>query len=154
MICFLIFILSMMVPSYSAYMAKFEFDGTATITSKWDVEIVDVEVVSFSDGCDAGTPTYTNNSVSFDAKLNKPGDSITYKVSIENKGTLDAVLKNFIFKTNNDSIIKFETTMIDEKLKAGNLTTFNIIVTYDNKITEMPESTTDHIVGIIEYGQE
>ena len=117
-------------------------------------KIFDVEVESVSTGCDAGTPTFTNTTLSFDAKLNKPGDEITYKVTVANKGTIDATLNNVIFTEGEGSdAINYTTTNLANDLAVNEETSFFIIVTYED-VDIPPTDTTKSLTGMIEYVQK
>ena len=150
----LIVILTMSV-GYSAFATQLSVNGTAEITGQWDVKISNIEVQDVSDGCDYGEPKYTNTSATFNAKLQKPGDSITYVITIKNDGTIDATLNNVIFKEdeNGSPAIIYTTSNLDYSLKAGEQTKLNVKITYDPNTTEVPSIKTKTITGIIEYVQ-
>ena len=154
-ISLIIAILSMAI-GYSAFASQLKVNGTAEIVGEWNVKIVSIEAQDVSEGCDIGTPQYTNTSATFNAKLIKPGDSITYLVTIENAGTIDAVLDNIIFKEdeNGSSAIKYEASEIDEMLESGEKTTVAIKIEYDLETNEIPSIKTKTITGIIEYVQK
>ena len=152
-ITLLIVILAMVV-GYSAFATQLTLNGTAEITGVWDVKIINIEAESISEGCDPGDPQYTNTSAKFDAKLKKPGDSITYVITIENAGNIDAKLGRTDFSSDTGSpAIIYETTEPDSILTSGNQTTLSIKVEYDSKCTEVPSVKTKTITGIIEYVQ-
>ncbi len=151
----LIVILTMTV-GYSAFATQLKVDGTAEIIGEWNVRIANVEVESVSEGCNAGEPQYTNTNVTFDAKLLKPGDSITYLVTIENAGTINANLDNIIFMEQKDGSedINFTTSELDHFLEAGTQTTLNIKVEYKPKNAEISTVKTKTLTGILEYVQK
>ncbi len=153
-IVLLIVIFAMSV-AYSAFATELKFNGTAEIVGEWDIRIIDIKAISISEGCDAGKPQYTNTSATFDAKLVKPGDAITYEVTIKNAGTIDATLSTVIFKEqeNGSEAIKYSTTELASSLNAGEQTSFTITLEYDSEITEMPSIKNKTIIGIIEYVQ-
>ena len=88
----LVIVILAMAVGYSAFATQLTLNGTAEITGVWDVRIVNIEAQEVSEGCDSGEPQYTNTSATFDAKLEKPGDSINYVITIKNAGTIDATL--------------------------------------------------------------
>ena len=154
-IALLIIILTMVI-GYSTFVTQLNVSGTAEITGEWNVRIIDIETQYVSEGCDAGKPEYDNTNVTFDAKLVKPGDSITYLITIENFGNIDATLDSIIFKEQEDGSenIKFTTTGISPILEAGNQTTLNVKVEYDPETSENPTIKTKTITGVIEYAQK
>ena len=151
----LLFAILAMAIGYSAFATQLTLNGTAEIVGVWDVKIINIEAQSVSDGCDPGEPKYTNTTATFNAKLVKPGDSITYVITIENAGTINATLGTVVFKEEDESpAIKYETTELDHLLQAGNQTNFSVKIQYNPKTTENPTVKTKSLTGIIEYVQE
>ena len=153
----ILIIISIMAIGYATFATQLTINGTAKIIGEWDVKITNIEAKSISDGCNAGTPTFTNESVTFNAELKKPGDFVTYEITIENAGTIDAVLSNVIFKEdveNGTPAINYTTTKLAESLPAGQETSFTVTVNYEEDVEETPEIKTKTIIGIIEYEQE
>ena len=104
-----------------------------------------------------GEPQYTNTSVTFNPKFLKPNDTITYKITIKNEGTIDAKLGNINFTSdeeNGSPAIIYSTTNPSDTLRAGEETTFTVTIKYDSEITEMPSITTKTITGVVEYIQK
>lgn len=152
----LLIMILLMAVGYATFVTQLNIKGTAEIVGEWDVRITNVEAVDVSEGCDGGTPEFTNTTVTFDAKLAKPGDSISYLVTIENLGTIDAVLSNIVYKEldNGSPAILYETTELDTLLEAGETTSYTIKMEYDENTTEIPDVTTKSITGIVEYEQK
>ena len=155
MIFFLATIL-LMVIGYSTFATDFTINGVSEITGEWDVRITNIKATEVSDGCDAGTPTFTKDSINFSAKLNKPGDEIIYEVTIENLGTIDAELQTIIFTEEMDGIeeINYTTSELKKDLNVGDSTTFNIIVTYVKNSEKIPDVKNKTLTGIIQYVQK
>ena len=155
LISFLIIIVLMAV-GYSTFATDFTINGTTEITGNWDVRITNIIATEVSDGCDAGTPTFTKDSINFSSKLNKPGDEIIYEVTIENLGTIDAELQTIIFTEEIDGIeeINYTTSELKKDLNVGDSTTFNIIVTYVKNTECVPNVKTKTLTGIIQYVQK
>lgn len=151
----LIVILAMAI-GYSAFATQLDLNGTSQIIGEWNVRIINVEAQDVSEGCDYGEPQFTNTSFSFNAKLVKPGDSITYVITIENAGTIDAKLEIMRCKAeeNASKEIGYMVTAPADFLKAGEQTTFTITAIYDPDATEVPDIKTKSITGTIEYVQE
>ncbi len=156
--CIIIIVLLIltMAVGYSAFATQLNVSGTAEIIGEWNVRIINIEAKNVSEGCNPGEPQYTNTSATFEAKLIKPGDSITYLITIENSGTIDATLDDVIFKEeeNGSEAIKFTTTGIAPTLEPGAQTTLNVKIEYDSKTTEVPSIKTKTITGIINYVQK
>lgn len=150
----LIVILAMAI-GYSTFASQLSFNGTAQIIGEWNVKIINIEAENISEGCDYGKPEYTNTSATFNAKLLKPGDSITYVITIQNAGTIDATLDNMTCKEeeNGSEAIICTNTRPADILKAGEQTTFTVKVEYDVNTTEVPTIKTKTITGLVEYIQ-
>ena len=148
--------LILMVVGYSTFATDFTINGTAEITGEWDVRITNITPTKVPDGCDAGTPTFTKDSINFSAKLNKPGDEIIYEVTIQNLGTINAELQTIIFTEEIDGIeeINYTTSELKKDLNVGDSTTFNIIVTYVKNSESIPDIKTKTLTGIIQYVQK
>ncbi len=155
-ILFFLATIILMSVGYSSFATDFTINGVAEITGEWDVRITNITASYVPDGCDAGTPTFTNDSINFSAKLNKPGDEIIYEVTIENLGTIDAELQTIIFTEEIDGIeeINYTTSELKKDLNVGDSTTFNIIVTYVKNTNKIPDVKTKTLMGIIQYVQK
>ncbi len=151
----LIAILAMSV-GYASLATTISLDGTTEITGTWDIKITNVEVVKVSDGCTAGEPSFTDNTVSFAATLNKPGDEVDYRITIANAGTIDAELDKVVFDIEQNDVkeIVYQVTSPADELPAGETTTFVVNVIFDKDITEIPSSKTRKINGTINYVQK
>ena len=151
----LVIVILLMAVGYSAFATHLDINGTAEITGEWNVRISNIETQEISDGCDDGDPQYTNTTATFNAKLVKPGDIITYAITIKNDGTINAKLDNVLFKEEGGSeAIIYETTELKSPLKSGEEDTFLVKLKYDPNSTEVPSIKTKTITGIIEYVQE
>ena len=146
----------LMAVGYSTFATDFTIDGNAEITGEWDVRITNIKATQVPEGCSAGTPTFTENYISFSAKLNKPGDEIIYEVTIENLGTIDAELQTIIFTEEIGGIeeINYTTSELSKYLNVGDSTTFNIMVTYVKDTKSIPNIKTKTLTGTIQYVQK
>ncbi len=152
----LIIIILLMSFAYSTFATQLTINGTAEIIGEWNVKITDVTAQYVSEGCDAGETQFTNTSVTFNAKLFKPGDYITYSIMIENSGNINATLDNINFTddgVNGSSAIIYKYSEPHPILTAGEQTCILVQVIYDENVTEMPSIKTKTITGIIEYVQ-
>lgn len=141
---------------YAAFASQLKLDeGRAEIVGDWQVEITKIEATNIVGQADAGTYSNTISTASFDADLKQPGDAVTYTVTVENKGSIDARLDNATFteQVDGSSAIIYTTTNPGETLAAGASTTFTVTVTYDSTVTEVPEVTSKTITAIIDYVQ-
>ncbi len=151
----LLIIVVAMAIGYSAFATELTINGTAEITGEWNIKITGVEIQNANGEVDAGKPEFTDTTFSFSTKLKKPGDTVTYAVTIENLGTIDATLSNLIFKEGEDECpeISYKTSEVATTLSAGDQTTLSVTVRYNPSATEVPLIKTKTISGIIEYTQ-
>ena len=101
------------------------------------------------------TPTHTDTTATFKTNLVSPGDSMKYEVTIENQGSIDAVLKTITKTDTSNSAILFETTGVNEgdELKAGESTTMIVTVTYNPAVTSQPGDLESNLKVELDYEQ-
>ena len=78
-----------------------------------------------------------------------------YTVTVENRGSIDAVLKTLSKTDSNNQAIIFEITGIEQgdTLKAHESTTFNVTVTYNKDVTNQPANLTSDLTITLDYVQ-
>ena len=82
-----------MAVGYSILMSELKINGSANISSTWDVHIRDIDEVNRTGSAyNIEEPSHTANTAKFNVSLVNPGDSISFGVVIENSGTIPAVL--------------------------------------------------------------
>lgn len=111
-------------------------NGDAEITGTWNVKITDITATNVTGKANAGTPTATATTANFNATLAEPGDSVTYKVTVQNNGTLTAKLDDIaevLDDSTNTAIVYSYGTSNPTKgttLAPGATHTFEVTVTY------------------------
>ena len=94
----LLAVVFVMAVGYAAFAQQLTINGSASITSKWDVHMTNDGKSATPESTMGTTPTGDINveegglTATFTANFTSPGDKITFVVPIENKGTLDAKL--------------------------------------------------------------
>ena len=150
-------ILLIMGIGYAAFQSQLKISGTSNIASNFLVKITGIEVSSKSGGA-ADKPdvtTYNDTSATFGTTLQSPGDSITYDITIENQGTIDAVLKTISKTDASNSAILFETSGVNEgdPLNVGETATMQVKVTYNTAVTSQPEDLDSTLKVDLTYEQ-
>ena len=144
MIIVLFFVLVLMGVGYSIVSQKLTISGTAKMQGAWDIKITSMELVEENKTGMAKdiSHSYTNTTAVFESKLFAPGDSIEYKVTVENQGNIDAVLKDIIqTKTNKDKNLKFSNSLIGtEVLTSGSKMSFTMKVEIPEYVEIVPET--------------
>ena len=149
-------ILLVMVAGYAAFRTQLTINGTSNISSEWKVLITDIQSsVLKGNATDAETPSHTDTTATFKTNLVSPGDSMQYTVTVENQGSIDAVLKTIQKSDSNNNAIIFEITGIEQgdTLKAHETTTFNVTVTYNRDVTTQPDNLTSDLTITLNYVQ-
>ena len=150
-------ILVIMGVGYAAFQSQLKITGTSNIASNFLVKITSITPNSIV-GTALDKPeitTYNDTSATFGVSLKSPGDSITYDITIENKGTIDAVLKTITKTDTNNSAILFETSGVNEndELKVGETATMKVKVTYNPEITSQPTDLDSTLNIELDYEQ-
>ena len=149
-------ILLVMAAGYAAFRSQLTINGTSNITSEFKVLITDIQsrnVVGRAEN--AEEPSHTETTATFKTNLYLPGDSITYDVTVENQGSIDAVLKTIQKSDSNNNAIIFETSGIQEGevLKASESTKFSVTVSYNASTTSQPSNITSDLEITLDYEQ-
>ena len=141
---------------YATFATDLKIEGTTTIDGEWEIKITDIKKTATCDACDPGNPTYNDTTANFNATLMKPGDSITYEITIANLGTIDAKLDSTTLNIDEKGspAIIYSTNKPAETLKAGNTTKYTVTTTYDKSATEIPNIKTKSFTSTIKYIQK
>lgn len=121
---------------FAALYSEIKIEGSTTISNTWNVQITNIEVVSTSGNANAGAQSFTGTTANFNATLMEPGDSITYKVTVKNKGSIDAVLAVIADNTVRNEADSIEYTLssenpkVDDKLASDEVHTFVVVASY------------------------
>ena len=149
-------ILLVMAAGYAAFRSQLTINGTSNISSEWKVLITDIQS-SVLNGTPENSeePSHTDTTATFKTNLVSPGDSMQYTVTVENQGSIDAVLKTIQKSDSNNNAIIFEITGIEQgdTLKAHETTTFNVTVTYNRDVTTQPDNLTSDLTITLNYVQ-
>ncbi len=150
-------VLLLMVVGYAAFATQLNINGTTSITSNWDIKITNITSKDIvGKATDEGSQVVDDLSATFKVNLVSPDDSITYEITVENNGNIDAELANIKVTKNTNSAIKFETNGIEE----GEILTANggtdiltIKVTYSNEVTKQPDNLEANLKVTLDYVQ-
>ena len=145
-----------MIVGYAAFSTALKINGTANIASTWQVLFTKIEEVSKTSGVTIkSAPTASGTTATFNLDVQFPGDTIVYKITVENQGTIDAIINDITAsKTGNDAI-KFNITGIKKGdiLVKGTSTTFNVEITYDVNTNKQPTDLNEALTMEINYIQ-
>ena len=137
--CLLIF----MGIGYAILSQTLNISGIANMRGNWNVKITNMELLdkNKTGRAEEVSHSFTDTTATFEANLYMPGDSIEYRVTVENQGNIDALLKSIIpTTTNKSSSIKFSHSEIDNTvLTAGKTITFTMKVEFLEDATSIPK---------------
>ena len=127
---------------YAILSQTLNISGIANMKGNWNVKITNMELLSENKTgrAEEVSHSFTDTTATFEANLYMPGDSIEYRVTVENQGNIDALLKSITPTTTNKSEgIKFSHSEIDNTiLTAGKTITFTMKVEFLEDATSIP----------------
>ncbi|MBR4261762.1 MAG: hypothetical protein IKQ35_00170 [Bacilli bacterium] len=155
-----------MSTAYALLSQQLNINGTATISDSWDVKITSIEELASSGTAEAGSVNNTGTVATISPVFYTVGDSVTYKITVENKGSLDAVLSSITTAvtandgTDNPNVIyEYEGIKADDVLESGQSITFTVTITYasSSETSQIPDTTdikTVTLTGTLNYQQK
>ena len=138
-LCALIMIMAV---GYALLSQQLSINGTANITSNWQVEITNITEKERHGGVTEKSKSYDAMTANFDVGFTSPGDYIIYDVEVTNSGTLDAVIERINVVTNNNPAIIYTTSGI----KRGDVIEHNskkyltVKIEYDSSVISQPQT--------------
>jgi len=152
-LCLCVFVMAI---GYSLLSSSLKITGQGSITSTWDVRITDITNNNAAGSAyNLEAPSFTNDTAKFRVGLVDPGDSMTYTVKIENKGTITAILNMLNITTSGTDAIIYEVSGIKEgdTLAAG--ATINVYVTarYNSNVIADPDERVKTLTVGLEWIQ-
>ena len=148
-----------MAVGYALLSQSLTINGTANITSNWDVKITNIT---------AGTPTgsatnvspasFGGTSATFNVNLVKPGDKMVYQITVSNEGTLNAKLTGMTVSPESeaDTGIYYRVSGVEQnvtKLDAGQTNTVTVEVGWVATDTSTPTVKTVPLTVNLTYTQ-
>ena len=147
-----------MAVGYALLAQELTINGRASIDSTWKVEITNIQSKDVvGDAVNKTDPSYTATTANFSVGFTQPGDSITYDITVTNKGTLDAVVESITVNKGDNPAITYTTSGLkrgDKIAKNNGTNTLTVKVDYDSNVTSQPISTTNDITVTINYQQD
>ena len=154
----LFFLICVMTTGYALFGQEITIDGSSSIDSTWKIEITNIASKNvIGDAVNKVSPSYTATTANFSVGLTQPGDSITYDITVTNKGSLDAKVQSIDINTGNNPAIVYEVGGIEvgDKITKNNGTNIlTVKIDYNNNITSQPAITTSDITVTINYVQD
>lgn len=129
-------IIVLMGIGFATIFSELKIEGGASLSNTWNVQITNIEVESTTGKANGGSPYPTGTTANFNATLEEPGDSVTYKVTVTNGGSINAVLTAVTEGFTNQETDAIEYTLAESnpdeeaKLTSGDTHTFLVTATY------------------------
>ena len=152
----LLAVVVLMAVGYAAFASSLKISGTSNISTTWDVEITDITTSNKVGSASVKEqPTFEKLTATFSTNLVSPGDSITYNIKVENKGSLDAKLNKITLTKEDNPAVLFETKGLKEGgvLRKGESAILNVSVTYNSKITSQPTKLDASLTATLDFAQ-
>ncbi len=150
-------VLLLMTIGYATFNTLLNINGTTAITSEWNVLITNIESKDATPGAnDEESQVVDDLTATFQATLTSPGDSITYDIKVENRGSVNAELARIKVVASDNDVISFDTSGISEgdKLEAGSEATLSVKVKYSDEVTSQPDNLEASLTVTLNYVQE
>jgi len=160
LIVFMLCAMCLMTVAYASLGRELEIKGTASISGNWDVKITNI-TPTMTQGAGATASVDANGTVgTIGADLKMPGDSVTYTVTVENNGSIDAKLDSIVdtltpeYGTAGNPYITYDYSGIsaNDILEANEAVNFTITVKYVETAVA-PKATTASLVFNLNYVQ-
>ena len=152
----LLAVVVLMAVGYAAFASSLKISGTSNISTTWDVEITDITTSNKVGSASVKEqPTFEKLTATFSTNLVSPGDSITYNIKVENKGSLDAKLNKITLTKEDNPAVLFETKGLKEGgvLRKGESAILNVSVTYNSEITSQPTKLDASLTATLDFAQ-
>ena len=145
-----------MAVGYALLSTNLNIQGTGTLTDSWGIRINSVESTPTGRAYNISDPTYSNTTMTFNVGVKEPGDKMTFTVTVQNYGTLDAILDNIDASSSGSYVIKYGIEGIQQgtRLLAGESKTFTITTEFDIDATEIPNDPVKELTVTLNYIQD
>jgi len=140
--------------SYVSYSTKINQSSTSTEYVNWNVGITNIEVFANGEAED-NNYEYKEGTLVIRPILRTPEDSINYKVTIKNSGTIPAKLGRYLYnEKNKEGHIVFTYISPKEELLPGEETVAELFISPSEEDFIEGETYTNDITAIYEYIQK
>ena len=141
---------------YSILTSTVRVDGTASITSTWKIVFTKAVENTMNEATTTSGPSITGGTtLDIGVELNKKGSQAIYDVTVQNQGTIDAVVKEIRLNDGEPSDLKVYISGLYKgfALKAGESKQFQVIAEWSASAPESSETEKDVNVSI-DFEQE
>ena len=142
--CIAVFVMAV---GYAVFSTNLNIDAVGNISATWGISITNITSTITGTATNISDPTYTDVNATFHAGLKKPGDKITYAITVSNTGNIDAIITDVIINTSGASEVIYSVENLDknQKLSKKSSITFNLITEFDRNATSIPALSSKQI---------
>ena len=157
LIIILLLLIVGMAVGYAALSQALVINGTATITTQWNIEFTNITEGKMVGAETATPPSYTATTATFNVNLLYPGATAEYKISVANKGNIDAILVSVDgIDTANaaepQEIVYSIDAAENDELKAGSTKDYIVTVTWKSN-SDVPTTKSKVATITLNYNQ-
>lgn len=145
---------------YSVLLQELSIHGSAEILdATWKIEITDVRDKGLLGSAEVSEkPTFTKTTATLNSSFKYKGDSVIYRMTVENKGSMDAKLDSINILPSNDSksAITYKVTNVTPGatvLRSGETNEIDVTVAYSNPENQTELDFTENVAVILNYVQ-
>ena len=149
-------VIMLMIVGYGALQTVLNINGTARVTTLWNILITDVDSRSTGSATNVTEPSFDDVTATFKTNLVLPGDQMEYDVTVSNKGNVNAVLNGINIEKSDNPAIIISTRGLTQgtTLAAGESKIFTVTVAYDSAVKKQPENTHSDLTITLNFVQE
>lgn len=136
-----------MAIGYAAFQTKLIINSSGSITTTWNIYFSNISSAATGSATNMITPSVTNTTATFQVGLSKPGDKMTYSITLKNGGDIAAIIRNINIESDGSYAIinSVSDIKIGDKLAGGATKVFKVTVEFDPAATSIPESAINTI---------
>ena len=141
---------------YSILTSTVRIDGTASITSTWKIVFTKAVENTMNEATTTSGPSITaGTTLDIGVELNKKGSQAIYDVTVQNQGTIDAVVKEIRLNDGEPTDLKVYISGLYKgfALKAGESKQFQVIAEWSDSAPESSE-TEKNVNVSVDFEQE
>lgn len=153
----LFFVLASMFAGFSLFSNKIDIRGVSSADNNFNVLITDVHEKGRTGVSPEKSqlPFFSGDTIEFYPFLTSVGDSISYEVTIENKGAVDAKINLLTLVDENNPAVRFDLSGVNrwDVLKAGEEVIFNVTLYFDESFAGQATGKIAHTKIQFDYMQ-
>ena len=125
---------------FAVFETRLTINGTGNVLGDWNIAITNIESTPTGTAQNLSNPIFGGTSATIHAGLKKPGDKMTYSITVSNSGNIDALIVDVLINTSGagEVIYSVENLNKNHKLAKGSTLTFNLITEFDRNATSIP----------------